>query len=121
MPRDGACHLECTLANQGEIDAMNARDVSDEASDGPGRTNQSSVGWALIHLGSLDIRGLRARVDTVDGDLSMFVDDGDVEIELSSGLGGTRQQAVDGADQLAQAAHEYAEKLRGSPAQSKSP
>jgi hypothetical protein len=74
----------------------------------------SGVGVAAERapLGSLDLRGLRARVEDVDGDPVLLVDDGDVEIEFSSGIGGTWDQAIAGAERLAATAAAYAAELR---------
>src|SRR4051794_27594057 len=43
---------------------------------------------------TLDLRGIRVRLEEQDGDLIMLVDDGDVQIEFSSGLNGSWDQAV---------------------------
>lgn len=64
------------------------------------------------YVASLDLRGVKARLECVDGDFSMFVDDGDIEIELTSGLGGTWEQAILGAERIATVAHQFAEFLR---------
>lgn len=66
----------------------------------------------LTHLGSLDLRGMRTRVEHIDGDPVLFVDDGDVEIEFSSGMGGNRGEAVRGAERLAATVAAYAVELR---------
>ncbi|GAA0723570.1 hypothetical protein GCM10010199_32290 [Dactylosporangium roseum] len=42
-----------------------------------------------VHLGSPDVRSANARVEFIDGDPVMLIDDGDVEIKFFSGLGGT--------------------------------
>jgi hypothetical protein len=61
---------------------------------------------------SLDVRGLRPYVVERDGDLVLAVTDGDVEVEISPGAGGSHEQAMLGAERLATAAHEYADALR---------
>lgn len=66
----------------------------------------------FVHLGSLDLRGVRARVECVDDDLVLLVDDGDVEVEFSSGMSGRWEQAIAGTEQLAATAAAYAQELR---------
>jgi hypothetical protein len=58
----------------------------------------------VVGLGSLDLRGVKAQVEYIDGEPSMIVSDGDVEIELWSGIGGTWEQAIVGAEQVASVA-----------------
>lgn len=92
---------------------MNAADVvgGSGSSDLP-RTRRRTPAAAPTDLGSLDVRGLRARVEYLDGDPVLLVDDGDVEIEFSSGMGGTWDQAITGAERLAATAAAYAVELR---------
>jgi hypothetical protein len=67
---------------------------------------------ASISIGSVDLRGLRARVDVEDGDIVILVDDGDIRMSFVPGAGGSRAQAILGAERLASVAREYAEALR---------
>src|SRR5688572_23206616 len=55
----------------------------------------------ISSLGSLDLRGLRAQIVETDGDLIMVVDDGDVQVEFDSGMSGSWEQAILGAQRLA--------------------
>ncbi|MER7279030.1 hypothetical protein ABT369_31785 [Dactylosporangium sp. NPDC000244] len=64
-----------------------------------------------VRIGSLDVRGARARIEFVDDDVVMFVHDGDSEIEFSSGLGGTWRDAIAGAHEIAAVALMFAEEL----------
>ena len=52
----------------------------------------------LSPLVTLDLRAIHAVIEETDGDLVMLVDDGDIQIELNSGLCGTWEQAVAGAE-----------------------
>jgi hypothetical protein len=61
---------------------------------------------------TLDLRGIRVRLEEQDGDLIMLVDDGDVQIEFSSGLNGTWEQAITGAEKVAATAAAFAGELR---------
>jgi hypothetical protein len=61
---------------------------------------------------SLDLRGLQTRLVETEGDLVMLVDDGDVGVEFSSGMDGTWEQAIRGAQLLASTALAYGEALR---------
>jgi hypothetical protein len=63
-------------------------------------------------LANLDLRAIRAYVDEADGDLVLLVDDGDVQVEFDSGLSGSWEQAILGAERIASAALEYASELR---------
>lgn len=63
-------------------------------------------------LANLDLRAIRAYVDEADGDLVLLVDDGDVQVEFDSGLSGSWEQAILGAERIATAALEYASELR---------
>lgn len=64
-----------------------------------------------VRIGSLDVRGARARIEFIDEDVVMFVHDGDVEIEFSSGLGGAWRDAIAGAHEIAVVALMFAEEL----------
>jgi len=59
-----------------------------------------------------DLRGIRVSLEEQDGDLIMLVDDGDVQIEFSSGLNGTWDQAIAGAEKVAATAAAFAGELR---------
>lgn len=61
----------------------------------------------------LDLRGLRATV-TEDDDYGvvLVLTDGDTYVELVGRAGGEAEQAAQGADRLAEAAHALAAKLR---------
>ena len=61
---------------------------------------------------TLDLRGIRVSLEEQDGDLIMLVDDGDVQIEFSSGLNGTWDQAIAGAEKVAATAAAFAGELR---------
>ena len=61
---------------------------------------------------SIDLRAVRIRIEEVDGDAVLLVDDGEIEVEFGSGLGGTFEQAILGAERLASTALAYAEVLR---------
>jgi hypothetical protein len=66
----------------------------------------------LAPMVNLDLRAIRAYVDEADGDLVLLVDDGDVQVEFDSGLSGSWEQAILGAERIASAALEYATELR---------
>lgn len=66
----------------------------------------------LTPVATIDLRGVRAALYEDDGDLVMLVDDGEVQIELNSGLAGTWEQAILGAERIASVATQYAEALR---------
>ena len=92
---------------------MNATNVVGEAgSDGLPRMKRRIADLGPTHLGSVDVRGLRAHVEDIDGDPVLLVDDGDVEIEFSSGMGGTWDQAIAGAERLAATVAAFAAELR---------
>jgi len=61
---------------------------------------------------TLDLRAVRAFITEDEGDLIMLVDDGDVQIEFSSGLCGSWDQAIVGAQRVASTALEFAAALR---------
>jgi len=61
---------------------------------------------------SIDLRAVRIRIEEIDGDAVLLVDDGEIEVEFGSGLGGTFEQAILGAERLASTALAYAEVLR---------
>jgi hypothetical protein len=63
-------------------------------------------------MADLDLRGLRASIEQDDGDLIVVVHDGDVCVRLATGMGGTRDQAILGAEQLATVMEQFAELLR---------
>jgi hypothetical protein len=62
---------------------------------------------------TIDLRAVRIRMQECEGDLVLLVDDGDVEVEFGSGVGGTFEQAIFGAERLASTALAYAQALRG--------
>jgi hypothetical protein len=62
---------------------------------------------------TIDLRAIRIRMQECEGDLVLIVDDGDVEVEFGSGVGGTFEQAIFGAERLASTALAYARALRG--------
>jgi hypothetical protein len=66
----------------------------------------------LSPIVTLDLRAIRTRLEETDGDLIMLVDDGDVQIEFGSGLCGTWEQAILGAQRVASTALAFAEALR---------
>jgi hypothetical protein len=57
---------------------------------------------------TIDLRFLNAVIADDEGDPILLVDDGDVQIEFTSGMCGTWEQAVIGAQRLASTALEYA-------------
>ena len=61
---------------------------------------------------TLDLRSLRTTLEEQDGDLILLVDDGDIQIEFSSGLNGTWQQAIEGTERLMEALTEFTATLR---------
>lgn len=65
-----------------------------------------------VDLGSLDLRGVHARIEYPEGEPTMVVCDGDSEIEFSSGMGGSWRDAVHGAQELAAVALAFADELR---------
>ena len=66
----------------------------------------------LFPIVTLDLRAIRTVITEDEGDPILLVDDGDVQIEFSSGLCGTWEQAILGAERLASAAEEFAAVLR---------
>ncbi|MEV0566304.1 hypothetical protein [Dactylosporangium sp. NPDC050588] len=66
----------------------------------------------LFPIVTLDLRAIRAVLTEDEGDLILLVDDGDVQIEFSSGLCGTWEQAILGAERVASAATDFAAALR---------
>ena len=66
----------------------------------------------LYPIVTIDLRALRVRLEDAEGDLIMLVDDGDVQVEFGSGLAGTWEQAILGAQRLASTALAFAEALR---------
>ena len=65
---------------------------------------------------TLDLRYINAVITEDEGDLIMLVDDGDVQIEFSSGMCGSWEQAIVGAQKVASTALEYAATVRRRPA-----
>jgi hypothetical protein len=66
----------------------------------------------LFPIATLDLRAIRCVLTEDEGDLILLVDDGDVQIEFGSGLCGTWEQAILGAERVASAATEFATELR---------
>lgn len=66
----------------------------------------------LSAIVALDLRFLNPVIAEDEGDLILLVDDGDVQIEFNSGMSGTFEQAILGAQKLASTALEYAAILR---------
>jgi hypothetical protein len=62
---------------------------------------------------TIDLRAVRIRMEECDGDLVLLVDDGEVEVEFGSGVGGTFEQAILGAERLGSTALAFAHALRG--------
>ena len=65
-----------------------------------------------VHQAADDDRAIRTVLTEDEGDLILLIDDGDVQIEFISGLCGTWEQAVLGAERVATAATEFATALR---------
>jgi hypothetical protein len=61
---------------------------------------------------NIDLRAVRIRMEECDGDLVLLVDDGEIEVEFCSGVGGTFEQAILGAERLAGTALAFAQALR---------
>jgi len=61
---------------------------------------------------TIDLRAVRIRIEECEGDLVLLVDDGEIEVEFGSGIGGTYEQAIFGAERLASTALAYAHALR---------
>ncbi|GGM34075.1 hypothetical protein ACFFX1_32940 [Dactylosporangium sucinum] len=66
----------------------------------------------LTPIVTLDLRAINAVITEDEGDMIMLVDDGDVQIEFGSGLNGTWEQAILGAQRVASTALEFAAVLR---------
>lgn len=66
----------------------------------------------LFPIVTLDLRAIRTLITEDEGDPIFLVDDGDVQIEFGSGLCGTWEQAILGAERVASAATEFAAALR---------
>ncbi|GAB3868960.1 hypothetical protein ACFPIJ_05680 [Dactylosporangium cerinum] len=66
----------------------------------------------LFPIVTLDLRAIRTVITEDEGDAILLVDDGDVQIEFGSGLCGTWEQAILGAERLATAAGQFAAELR---------
>ncbi|GAA3249351.1 hypothetical protein ACFO1B_47015 [Dactylosporangium siamense] len=66
----------------------------------------------LFPIVTLDLRAIRTVITEDEGDPILLVDDGDVQIEFGSGLCGTWEQAILGAERLATAAEQFAVALR---------
>lgn len=66
----------------------------------------------LSPIVTLDLRAINAYITEDEGDLIMLVDDGDVQIEFGSGLCGSWDQAIIGAQRVASTALEYAAAMR---------
>ncbi|MEV0130816.1 hypothetical protein AB0H83_20430 [Dactylosporangium sp. NPDC050688] len=66
----------------------------------------------LFPIVTLDLRAIRTVITEDEGDPILLVDDGDVQIEFGSGLCGTWEQAILGAERIATAAEQFADALR---------
>jgi hypothetical protein len=66
----------------------------------------------LFPIVTLDLRAIRAVITEDEGDPILLVDDGDVQIEFGSGLCGSWEQAILGAERIASAAEQFAAALR---------
>ena len=66
----------------------------------------------LFPIVTLDLRAIRTVITEDEGDPILLVDDGDVQIEFGSGLCGTWEQAILGAERIATAAEQFAAALR---------
>jgi hypothetical protein len=69
----------------------------------------------LSPIVSLDLRAIRAKITEDDGDLLLLIDDGDVQIEFTSGMNGSWEHAIIGAQRVASASLEFAAMLRRRP------
>ena len=69
----------------------------------------------LTPIVSLDLRAITARITEDDGDLILLIDDGDVQIEFTSGMNGSWEHAIIGAQRVASASLEFAAMLRRRP------
>ena len=72
----------------------------------------------LSPIAAIDLRFLNAVITEDEGDPILLVDDGDVQIEFTSGMCGSWEQAVIGAQRLASTALEFAAVVRRRPAPS---
>ena len=63
-------------------------------------------------IAALDLRYVTAFITEDEGDTIMLVDDGETRIELSPGAGGSRDQAIVGAQRIASTALEFAARIR---------
>ncbi|MEV6923623.1 hypothetical protein AB0M46_03770 [Dactylosporangium sp. NPDC051485] len=70
----------------------------------------------LSPIAGIDLRYLNAKITEDEGDLILLIDDGEVQVEFTSGMGGSWQQAIVGAQRMASTALEYAASLRRRPA-----
>jgi len=66
----------------------------------------------LSPLVTLDLRAINAFITEDEGDLIMLVDDGEVQIEFGSGLCGSWEEAIVGAQRVASTALQFAVALR---------
>lgn len=66
----------------------------------------------LFPIVTLDLRAIRTVITEDEGDPILLIDDGDVQIEFGSGLSGTWEQAILGAERVATAAEQFAATLR---------
>ncbi|GAA2377778.1 hypothetical protein [Dactylosporangium salmoneum] len=69
----------------------------------------------LSPIAGIDLRYLNAKITEDEGDLILLIDDGEVQVEFTSGMGGNWQQAIVGAQKMASTALEYAASLRRRP------
>ncbi|GAA3275183.1 MULTISPECIES: hypothetical protein [Dactylosporangium] len=64
---------------------------------------------------SLDLRAITTTITNDEGDPILLIDDGDVQVEFSSGMNGDWKDAITGAQRMASAALEFAAVLRRTP------
>ncbi len=69
----------------------------------------------VIHLGSIDLRGVTARLEFPEGEPTMVVADGDCQVEFVSGMGKKSQAAINGAREIASVALAMIEELSRKP------
>ncbi|MER7002172.1 hypothetical protein ABT297_03875 [Dactylosporangium sp. NPDC000555] len=69
----------------------------------------------LTPIVALDLRHITTVIAEDEGDLIMLVDDGEVMIEFTSGMCGSWEQAIIGAQRVASTALEYAASIRHRP------
>nr|BFE63678.1 hypothetical protein GCM10020063_082040 [Dactylosporangium thailandense] len=69
----------------------------------------------LSPIVSLDLRAITAVITEDEGDPILLIDDGDVQIEFASGMSGSWEHAIIGAQRVASAALEFAAVLRRRP------